>query len=402
MKKTLFTVLTLLVCILTLSSCIARIDKEITGDIITDIEKIDVIEKAPDEDIHTPTNDKQDEEEIEPVKESEIDALGFIQSLGANVRNEENECDEMALSFLQALKDKDTETLSQLVTATEGGVDFVKYMNVSEYVMVPFEFSQEIIDERTKDGSCYYEQDSLHFAVSLKIEAIPDDVYTPFENGESLWYMRVTPYPFTGNYVMAFVKAKEAEENIFCPLYTGEVHCVIDELSVSDVFVKLEDGKNDACDFDFKPNTCIHPVTHMMVYVTGKHPPYSLNEINDFLSKAFDNNEGIDSSCIVSWSTAYEMSENIDYSDSSVFTDYDKKILGCSYAHGGASLQYSILKDEKNGTERTVTVKYYSDFAHFGVSKICVFHFDESGEYPCLLGIELEYDSGIEPALFSI
>ncbi len=402
MKKTLFTVLTLLVCILTFSSCIARIDKEITGDIITDIEKIDVIEKAPDENIQTPINDKQDEEKFEPVKENEIDALGFIQSLGANVRNEENECDEGALSFLQALKDKDTDTLSELVYATDGAMDFVKYMTVSEYVLVPFEFSQEIIDEKTKDGSFYYDSECFHYAVTLNISAIPEDVSTPFENGESLWYLQVIPYSFIGNYVTAFVKSDRAEDCIFVSSESDAVLEMIDEISVSSIFSQLEEGKNNACDFDFKSDRCLHPVTHMMAYITGEYPPYSLNEINDFLAKTFDNNAGIDASCIVSWSGTYEMSENIDYSDTSVFTDFDKKILGCSYAHGGASLQYSILKDEKNGTERTVTVEYYSDFAHFGVSKICVFHFDESGEYPCLLGIELVYSSGNEPAVFSI
>ncbi len=402
MKKTLFTVVILSVCILTLSSCIARIDKEITGDIITDIEKIDVIEKAPDEDIHTPTNDKQDEEEIEPVKENEVDALGFIQSLGASVRNEENDADEIALSFLQALRDKDTTMLSKLVYATAGAMDFVKYMTVSEYVLVPFEFSQEIIDERTKDGSFYYDSECFHYAVTLNVSAIPEDVFIPFENGENLWYLQVNPYSFIGNPVMAFVKRDRAENSIFYRAQTDAVQQIIEEISVSSIFSQLEEGKNNACDFDFKSDRCLHPVTHMMAYITGEYPPYSLNEINDFLAKAFDYNKGIDASCIVSWSGTYEMSENIDYSDTSVFTDFDKKILGCAYAHGGTSLESRVLKDEKNGTERTVTVEYYSDFANFSVARRCIFYFDESGEYPCLLGIELVYDSGNESAIFSI
>jgi hypothetical protein len=77
-------------------------------------------------------------------------------------------------------------------------------------------------------------------------------------------------------------------------------------------------------------------------------------------------------------------------------------MLGCGYFHGGASLQSSILLDEKNGTERTVTVEYYADFAHFVPSRRCIYYFDESEEYPCLLGIEVVYDSARQTALFSI
>jgi hypothetical protein len=134
----------------------------------------------------------------------------------------------------------------------------------------------------------------------------------------------------------------------------------------------------------------------------GDYPPYSLNEINDFLAKVFDNNAGIDESCIPMWSTSHQMSQNIDLSDPATYSDYDRKMLGCGYFHGGASLQSSILSDEKNGTERTVTVEYYADFAHFVPSRRCIYYFDESGEYPCLLGIEVVYDSARQTALFSI
>ena len=398
MKKTFCIFVLVVVLVFAFSSCVAVVDKEIKGDIVTDIDKIDTVDKTED-DVQI-QEDLTEEKEQEPKRNVEAHRLN--QSLGASDNNDEDENGGLALAFVQALVKKDTDALASLVMANEGGVDFIKYMNVSEFVIVPFEFPQELIDEKTKDGNCYYEQDSLNYAVTLKIEGIPEDVYTPFENGESLWYMKVTPYPFTGNNVLAFVKAEEAEENIFPPIPEDNVHCIIDEISVSDVFEKLEEGKNDACNFDFKPNTCIHPVTHMMAYMRGDYPPYSLNEINDFLAKVFDNNAGIDASCIPMWSTSHQMSQNIDLSDPAIYSDFDRKMLGCGYFHGGASLQFDIAEDEKNGTERTVTVKYYSDFAHFGVSKICVYHFDESGEYPCLLGIELLYDSGVQPALFSI
>ena len=131
MKKTFCIFVLVVVLVFAFSSCVAVVDKEIKGDIVTDIDKIDTVDKTED-DVQI-QEDLTEEKEQEPKRN--VDALGFIQSLGASVKNDEDENGGIALAFVQALVKKDTDALASLVMANEGGVDFIKYMNVSEFCL---------------------------------------------------------------------------------------------------------------------------------------------------------------------------------------------------------------------------------------------------------------------------
>lgn len=393
MKKRIFFTLLTLAFVICFSSCIARIDDQaINGVIVGDIEKIDVTDNASKNEQNNIKEKESDEnqDQVNVTANQMPDALSFIQSLSANVREEEIDADKIACEFLTALQDKDVDSIASLCGGKAEYYDFVKGTDIEEYVVVPFEIPGEVLNQKSEEG--YYTTSNYLYAVSLKISSATEQENNPFGVGNSLWCLFIDTDAFLGYNVMGFIPYDLAENKIFGRFEKESAETFIHMLSVSRFFERLEMGRNDACDFGFKDD--VHFVTHLTAWIRKQDPPFSINEMNEVLSNTLDGNRGVEIGEMMSWPSIWQDQPDIDYTIEELYTNFDIKAFGCNYAHGGTTLEYCISKDEKKGTERTVTVEYYSDFANLAISKICVFHFDESGESPNLLGVELTYDSG--------
>ena len=122
-------------------------------------------------------------------------------------------------------------------------------------------------------------------------------------------------------------------------------------------------------------------------------PPYSLEEINDFIGMSFDGNRGI----------APETRDDFGMWVS-IFADEESgRMYGCSYAHGGTSVEHEIVSVEKDGNYVEITVQIYADYAKFAKAKkqIYLFHYPENG-LAVLTALEQTENTGREPSKMSI
>ena len=371
MKKIL-TIAAMILC-LCFVSCIKK-GEEITGDKFEDIENITQKDDAAGN-LPVQENEKDD---ILP----KTDALSEIQKISGTLKFEESLNDDIANEFVLAIKNKDTKALSQFCGGESEYFDFLNDTQIIEYVILPFEIPKENIN--TEFG--YYVDYASHYVVNLKYISDTNNDLFPKGQGEKLFYLQIDEYNPFGNAVCAFVPFEDAVENVYSKEIDDKALSFCDMFLQSLTLETLKEGRNDAVGFDLTNE--VHFITHLVVDFTDKLPPYSLNEINEFVSKTFDENKGITKENIALWASAREYELSLDMSDDSIYSDLDKKILGCSYAHGGNTVMYDVTDDKKDGNDREITIVCYSDFAKITKSKKLTFYFDKSGEYPKLLGVE--------------
>lgn len=367
--KNIFLISLMILCVL-FASCTKK-GEEITGDKLEDIENITQKDKEDTTNLPLQSDENDD---ILP----KTDALSEIQKISGTLRFVESENDEIVNNFVLALKNKDTKALSEFCGGESEYFDFINDANILEYVILPFEIAEKDRDQNKGDYISY----ASHYAVNLKYESKTDNLLFDKGAGEKLFYLQAGLYnpicafvPFEEVLDSIYVKQENDETLIFCDMFLSSITCA-----------KLENGKNDACGFDLTND--VHFVTHLMASLTQELPPYSFNQVNTFLAETFDGNKGISVQNIPDWAStrAYEL--DIDFSDESVYSNFDKKMLGCSYAHGGNVVMYRVISDQTNSDDREITILCYSDFAKITKSKKLTFYFDESGEYPKLLGVE--------------
>ncbi len=368
-----------LISVLIFSLCFMSCTKtgqEITGDKIQDIENI----TQNDENVQKLPEQNNENDDILP----KTDALSEIQKISGTLKFSETQNDETANSFVLAIKDKDINALSQFCGGESRYFDFLSDTQIIEYVILPFEIQKENINVELG----YYIDWASHYAVNLKYSSNTNNDLFDKGQGEKLFYLQIGEYSGFGYPVGAFVPFEKAQENMYSKDKLDMTLRFVDMFSESYAFRSLQEGRNDAEGFDFSED--VHFVTHLMADFTENYPPYSLNQINGFLGKTFEQNKGISTKDIPLWAQAREYELSLNLKDEFLYSNFDEQILGCSYGHGGLSVMYDVLEDEANDGSREVSVVYYSDFAKITKVKKVTFHFDESGEYPLLLGVEVE------------
>lgn len=415
MKKSLIAlVLTaLLIC---LCAC-QRTGHDITGDIIEDFEdqngKIENDGEAPDSTQSAPDGELdfsgENDKENRGIQENNTfsdtpDALSFIQGLGAEVFDGDDEFYGICNDFLEALKSGNAEKLSILCATDSEVFTFCKDLKISDCFATRFTFNSEAIEKiHSQDKICAGEYgESGLYAVTLTVDDTGSNAKnTDFSKGTSIWLLKVSPYSGEGNVIGAFVPSQKAESFLFISTSDSKPQKFINEFSQTYAFEKLTLGKNDPSSFDLTKE--VHAITHMLAYFTEEYPPYSLNRINAFIDSAFPENPGISVSDITLWSSAYEEILGIDYNDDSIFNDPEKKILGCSYGHGATELKHSVTDITKDGKDSMVyTVEYYADNAYICKAQTMKYYFDLSGDFPALTGIVLSEKYPFEIAYVSM
>ena len=127
----------------------------------------------------------------------------------------------------------------------------------------------------------------------------------------------------------------------------------------------------------------------------GKYPlspPYTLDEINDYISCAFDG--------------ATEIAEHIiDYGAWLYSSELpvDDRMFGCSAAHGLATAEHKIIDIKSEGNSRIYTVDVYADYSNFAKAHKLIYYFDlYEDSIPKLTMIELRENTYRETAVNSI
>lgn len=334
------------------------------------------------------TPEAEKEENTQEVPEEVLTPSAFIEKIEA-FPSEGGMYYEDAVRFCEAIVSKDKAAFTEFTFGNDEYYDFLDRADISSYTLYPFEFSQQKIDEYTAANLYLATQDN--YIVEFDVT---DSGCDEFKAGKCAYYFGLEMDPVAGNMLQVFVPIEKAEEKV----------TVSYDMSYTQMFIKeftalylggLEDGRNYADSFDF--SDCTHLITHLMARspVYGD-PPYTLDEVNEFISDSFEGHAGISISNInySAWTTAGTLYGNSGDPD---------RIFGCSWGHGGTTVVHDIVKIETDGDRKTITVKTYADFSKVAEAYTLVFHFDGADDdYPCLTMIEKKDDTGRHAAMWSI
>ncbi len=387
MKKRM-TLLVLVLCMIFVTSCVYIPEKTITGD-VKDTENSAVDSDAPadvknDAAAENPKTDDVPEKEPNAVQSGTL-AKKAIADMGA-VESNGTEFDDDAQRFLEALKSKDMGTVAGYTGGKAEYYSFLDDVEIAGYEIYPFGFSDEYLNRLSDEGKYYVI--TANYLVELDVT---ESSYEDFVKGKNLYYLGFEFDPGSGIDLAAFVPAQEAPDCMFYEFTNDYTEYFIGEFS-SLYLSRLTDGKNFPDSFDFSRDA--HLITHLMAR-SGRYddyPPYSLREINDFISESFDGNDGISPARIGDvWLFPMNSDKN----------DHDK-IYGCSYGHGGDTVEHDIVSVEKYEEETIYTVQIYADYSRFAKAMKLIYHFDaERGDIPELEMIELRDNTENAPARLS-
>lgn len=390
MKKR-FALLVLVLCMIFVTSCVYIPEKTLTGD-VKDTENSAVNSDAPadvktDADISAQAPNPEDVPEKEQnVSQNGTLARKAIADMGA-VESDGTEFDADAQRFLEALKNKDMGTVAGFTGGEAEYYSFLDDIEIAGYEIYPFGFSDEYLTRLGDEGKYYVI--TANYLVELDVK---ESSYDGFEKGKNLYYLGFEFDAGSGINLAAFVPAQKAPDCMFYEFTNDYTEYFIGEFSAQ-YLSRLTDGKNFPDSFDFSRDS--HLITHLMAR-SGRYddyPPYSLRQINDFISESFDGNDGM---------FPYEIDNDMWlYRMDSDKNDPDK-IYGCSYGHGGDSVEHDIVSVESYGEEKIYTVVIYADYSRFARAMTLIYHFDaERGDIPELEMIELRDNTGNAPARLS-
>ena len=379
----------LVLCCVVLVSCSKVEDDTITGDVKENGDVVSADEKSDDEaDEKTlPGSDAKQETVQEAKKEQSIEELaqklGFVSSDGGMYMQE-------AVRLCEAVKSGDADTFSEFTMGDRDYYDFLGKAEISSYTIYPFEFTEEKLQEMNE--AYLYPAAYHYYFAEFDVKSSECD---EFKVGKNVYCFGLEMNPVSGNLLSFFVPEDRAENCITISYDEDYPVYFIEEFSaLYPIQSILYDGRNYADSFDFSNHP--HLITHLMARssVYGD-PPYTFDEVNEFITSCFDGNEGLDpvSHGYTSWTSAGNVYPNAD----------EKRIYGCSWAHGGTSVVCDIVNVEKDGTSVVYTTQIYADFSKVAKAYTLVFHFEDTeGELPCLTMVEKREDTGRDAALSSI
>lgn len=381
MKILLSLLLVTSICLMTFTSCIVRIpDETVTGD----------VKNKEENAVDTDAGDNNSSDIIPDhtsTKTEKVNAEKVIESLGGTML-EDDEYLGMALEFVQAVKDADTDIISEFTGGKPEYYEFLSDVQIEGFKVYPFELTQQKRDEL--DNSKKYWRAFSNFIIEFDVKESSADA---FVSGKNLYYLGIEPYSAEGYAVCCFVPAKDAfmfatesYENDFTAYFISEF---------CSLYVPyLSEGRNYAEDFSFGES--VHMITHLMAR-SGKYsdyPPYSLDEINDFIEEAFDGNEGFER----------EPFDRNRWYYGSTGTGDDTRLYGCSYAHGGTTVEHKITDVSSPEKDETVyKVQIYADYANFAPAYTVILNFEtEKGKLPSLEMVRILDVTGRNPAYVSL
>lgn len=383
MKKRLF-ILAVLVC-LVLCACSVS-NEDMTGDVKNDTNgPIDTDTK--DNTDNTPVDDEPDnngDEEIDAIDEMTI--ADYIDELVAY--QTDNSPQSVAFEFCDAIMLWDKQKIAEFTQGNPEYYDFIDEMDISSYNLCSFDFSDEVKFEMSNRG--IYNGYNDKYFVEFDVESSTVD---GFSVGKCIYYLELNKDEALGNVVEYFMPADNALKMYSYDESTQGTFNFISEM-LAESSLKLEDGRNYPDSFDFTRHA--HLITHLMAdsgYYASQ-PPYSLNEINDFISNTFDGNSGIelrDGRDIEYW-LFYDA--EIDDTDIN-----EQEIFGCSFAHGGTTVIHTVDDVVYDGNSADYYVTVYADYAHLAMARKLVFTFEEiEGEMPKLTMIVVSENNGRDTA----
>lgn len=365
---------------LILTSCTVS-DVNVTID--SDVKKV-----GDDDKNNTSTSEKTDlndnsvtPEKAAPVtdeKEATLDAKSETELLNLmNMTTDENrQIEDIAVSFLNAVKDGDKKAVADYAAGNAEFYDFIEDLKVTDFDLTPI----KSVDEEYSYSSDYI----------CSLES---------QNGsETRYYLSVED---TGDSV-----------RLFMPLETAVCEINQEALNIPDqyryfasqfvntyYFLLNADGL-EACDIDFSDYNGYHFIPHLMNYLYEDWGmPHSMTEINEFIAKTFYENSGV----TLSSPQDYELwISDGEYTGTS--SDPNDKIYGCFRGHGGNWIESVICGYESGKGGVKVTIQTYADKIKFAKSRKIVLNFagEIEGEAPLLYSAEVLDDTGLAEALGSV
>lgn len=380
--------LTLVLCSVILSSCQNEKGKlpEEKDDVAT-AKKTDVVEQSGGE-------EKSDKENVN----NETTPKMLIESFGA-IPTESGRFNSDAVAFCEAIVSANCDIIAQYTGGNCEYYDFIGNITFDGYSIQPFEYTAEKTESMIQNGK--YPRADDFYLVSFDVSKSDND---SFPVGKPLYLLGFTEEAFTGFGVKVFSLVEDGKDDVAFDNtnYVDETQSYIMNLInefyplyVSFGTDSLYDGKNYPETFDFSNQ--FHLITHIMAKSEKfGNPPYSLSQINDFISNAFNGNSGLDpvadEEALEDW--LYPFSDELEDKD---------RIYGCSFAHGGKSAESRLISVESYETSAVYTVVLYADFAHFAEAKTLKYYFDLSDDkIPCLTMIYQTDNTGRTVATISV
>lgn len=390
MKKTLCILLALTV--LLLACCKAEEDRVITGD----VKDKEISESVDAVKVDDPKENNISETEITDENEENIidGSLSFVKKNIANLGCKESDGGEYyedAVILCEAVKCGDKETFSQYTLGKSEYYDFLDKVKISSYTIYPVEFADETLS--AMEEKAVYPAAGDNYLVMFDVSESSCD---EFKVGENLYWIGLDMEDaVAGNKLYGFMPVEKARECMTVSYGDDYAGHFIDELS-SLYFRddRVFDGRNYPDTFDFSDSA--HLITHLMARssVYGD-PPYTLGEVNEFITSSFDGNKGlkIPEMDLFSWTSAGTVYES----------DDPERIYGCSWGHGGTSAEHRIVSVQDDGNSCVYSVEYFADYSQVALAKCADFYFDklENGLLRLTL-VNIYNDSGREIALVSV
>lgn len=390
MKKTLCLALALL--LLVLCSCSVKRDEGITGD-VKDSENAESIDDAVADD--GKDNGEEEKEIADENKEPELDGeIFYVAKTLANLGCKESDGGdyyEDAVSLCEAVKNADKETFAQYTLGKGEYYGFLDDVKISSYTIYPFEFTDETLSSMNEKG--IYPAAGDNYLVMFDVSESACD---EFKEGKNFYWIGLDMEDaIAGNKLYGFMPIEKARERLTVSYNEDYAGHFIDEFS--SLYFRngnISVGRNYPDTFDFSDSS--HLITHLMARspVYGD-PPYTLDEVNEFITSSFDGNEGLKMSEmeLFSWTSAGKVYES----------DDPERVYGCSWGHGGTSAEHRIVSVEDDGGRCVYTVEYFADYSNVALAKCADFYFDklENGLLKLTM-VNIYDDTGREIAIVSV
>lgn len=305
-----------------------------------------------------------------------VDENELLQQLGCE-KVESGSCSLFVSRVCKSIVEGNKEEFASLIEAKSSDYDFLDNIKIDHYSMFSF--------YPTKDTQKRLENENRRINAQELYLVKFNVVESKLEN------INIGEYPIIIScfdlYIDAFSTIENAEQIIFPKKdtrnYDGYDFYFLNEF-ISLYGNALKDGINKGKSLSLENSCCL--ITHLMAK-SGHYrsaPPYSAEEINEFISIAFDGHPNLN----FSW-------EHIENNWTYPFSSYDNFKYGCTYAHGGVELEYEIISEKTNDGITTFKIQTYSDRSRINKAyKVLVNIKYEDGEIPVLISAEVIENTG--------
>lgn len=368
-------------CVLFVSSCVRVDEKVITGDVKDDETPAHAVDEGlfGDDTAVEPSTTPENVPRSNPVEDA-------ASAMGAEIVTEKGDFFDDANSFLYSLMDKDYATLCSFTGGEEKAYNFLDAVDIIDFELYPLKFADEKLSVLENKG--IYPDFETCCLANILVKSSDSDAFVAGDNYYFLGFTESSPIEYE---LCAFVPYDKVETYAFTDTNSDAVTTFIREF-VSLYGENLTAGRNYPDSFDFSSSS--HLVTHLMAENGYGFPPYSLDVINEFISCCFDSAPLLGYDDVNSDEWLYPV-----YTDA---PDGDK-LYGCSYAHGGYTVEHTVTAIETDGEDVTCEVEVFADYSHFAMAfKLRMNFVCREGEPPMLMMVSVNDVSGAHPVAVSL